>query len=323
MRRLTIAFLISTMLHVLVFFVAFRHRGGEKPSSDGPMLIMYPEWIPIENTPADSRTSDSGGSSTGRSAPGYPGEPGLSEDAAAEGASGGGESAPAGIPVPKPMVPLRSPFAVHGTSAKAKTDSLTAGRVADWFAEQDFSGVKAFHDAVDERIQRRAGGSDVFSPWKGRTAESHREEKNPIQLDFLPDETHVQVMSTLYEKGKATQKDLYLALDPSIPMTAGLLNKQLDFLVETGLLTRKKISPENLLGIATPFGVIPVEMSRKNKLNPVYEYKTQVEREKIMAYLQSNEFLLHERLKKAAPKDTAMVQRLIRRCEKGMGILAR
>jgi hypothetical protein len=130
-------------------------------------------------------------------------------------------------------------------------------------------------------------------------------------------------MATLYKKGKATQTDLYLALDPSIPMTAATLNRQLDFLVEKGLVTRKKISPENLFGIATPLGVIGIEMSRKNRLNPVYEYKSQVDREKLLAYLQSNEFLLHERLKKTAAKDSAAVQRLIRRCEREMGILAR
>jgi hypothetical protein len=163
----------------------------------------------------------------------------------------------------------------------------------------------------------------VFSPWKGRTAESHKEEKNPVQLDFLPDETHVQVMAALYKNGKATQKDLYLSLDPSIPMTAGLFDRQLDFLVEKGLVTRKKISPENLFGIATPFGVLGFEMSRKNKLNPVYEYKSQLDREKLLAYLQSNEFLLHEKLKRTAAGDTAAVHRLIHRCEKEMGILAR
>jgi len=322
MKRLAIAFLLSTMLHCLVFWIAFRHGGGERPAVNGTWLEMHPEWIPDENPAAPYRSSAAGRAPAGGSAAGLPAGPGIPEDAAA-GASGAGGSEQAGIPVPKPLLPLRSPFASGGSAAKTDADSLAAGRVAEWFAEQDFSGVKAFHDAVDERMRSRAGGSEVFSPWKGRTAESHKEEKNPVRLDFLPNETHVQVMAALYEKGKATQKDLYLALDPSIPMTAAILDGQLDFLVEKGLVTRKKISPENLLGIATPFGMIPIEMSRKNRLNPVYEYKIQVGREKLLAYLQSNEFLLHERLGKAAAKDTAMVQRLIRRCEKGMEILAR
>jgi len=323
MKRLAIAFFISSILHVFGVFIAFHIRSIKKPETNVTLLSPYPEWIFIEKTASIIEKSASGGSGEARPdfASASPGAfPGSGE---VPGAPGRGEGGPAGIPVPRPMVPLRSPFAVHGASAKAGTDSLVRSRVSDWFAEQDFSGVKAFHDAVDDRIQRRAGGSDVFSPWKNRTAESHREEKNAVQFDFLPDETHVQVMATLYQKGKATQKDLYLELDRSIPMTAALFDKQLELLVEKGFVTRKKISPENLFGIATPFGVIGIEMSRKNKLNPVYEYKNQVDREKLLAFLQSHEFLLHERLKKAAPKDTAMVQKLIRRCEKGMGILAK
>jgi hypothetical protein len=323
MKRLAIAFFISSILHVFVVFITFHIRSAKKTETNVTLLSPYPEWILLDDHPSNIEKSSSGG--PGEARPGFASAPPGASRGSSEGtaAQGGGEGGPAGIPVPKPMVPLRSPFAVRGTNVKAGTDSLVRSRVSDWFAEQDFSGVKAFHDAVDDRIQRRAGGSDVFSPWKNRTAESHKEEKNEVQFDFLPDETHVQAMSTLYKRGKATQKDLYLDLDPSIPMTAALFDKQLEFLVEKGFVTRKKISPENLFGIATPFGVIPIEMSRKNKLNPVYEYKSQVDREKLLAFLQSNEFLLHERLKKAAPKDTAMVQKLIRRCEKGMGILAR
>jgi hypothetical protein len=324
MKHFTIAYFVSLILHVLVFWLVFRHFGPERPSASLPVLTLYPEWVPLETPPDESTENVSAGSGQGlkgsaaSGAPSVEGEspvPGLVDD--------GGETGLSGIPVPKPMIPLRSPFARHDASAKAKADSMVRDRVTDWFAEQDFSGVKAFRDAVGDRIQRHAGGSDVFSPWKNRTAESHKEEKNAVQFDFLPDETQIQAMSTLYKKGKATQKDLYLDLDRSIPMTAALFDKQLELLVEKGFVTRKKISPENLFGIATPFGVIPIEMSRKNKLNPVYEYKNQVDREKLLAFLQSNEFLLREKLRKAAPKDTAMVQKLIGRCERGMGMLAR
>jgi hypothetical protein len=321
MKRFAVAFFISSALHLLVVLLAFHLRNSGKTEAVTALIAPYPEWIVLDGNSfvtGESVSGGAGGTGSGSASPGA-----SAGSTGAPAARGAGEDAQAGIPVPKPMVPLKSPFAAHGRSAKAKTDSLVRGRVSDWFAEQDFSGVKAFHDAVDDRIRKRAGGSDVFSPWKNRTAESHKEEKNPVRFDFLPDETHVQVMAALYQKGKATQKDLYLDLDPSIPMTAALFDKQLEFLVEKGFVSRKKISPENLFGIATPFGVIPIEMSRKNKLNPVYEYKNQVDRQKLLAFLQSNEFLLRERLKKAAPRDTAMVQKLIRRCEKGMGILAR
>jgi hypothetical protein len=323
MKRFAFAFFISSVLHVLIVLLAFRLRNTGETKPAAALLSPYPEWILLETNPSRLDNAVSGspegeGRGIASGSPGASAAPG--EPPAVQGRGEGGR---AGIPVPKPMIPLRSPFAVHGTSAQAGTDSLVRSRVSDWFAEQDFSGVKAFHDAVEDRIHKRAGGSDVFSPWKNQTAESHGEEKNAVQFDFLPDETHVHAMSTLYKKGKATQKDLYLELDPSIPMTAGLFDKQLEFLVEKGFMTRKKISPENLFGIATPFGVIPIEMSGKNRRNPVYEYKPQVDREKLMAFLQSNEFLLREKLKKAAPGDTAKVRNLIGRCQKEMRILAK
>jgi tRNA U34 2-thiouridine synthase MnmA/TrmU len=70
-------------------------------------------------------------------------------------------------------------------------------------------------------------------------------------------------------------------------------------------------------------GFIVRPLSAKLLPASIPEREGWVDREKLLAFLQSNEFLLRERLKKAAPKDTAMVQKLIRRCEKGMGILAR
>jgi hypothetical protein len=64
-------------------------------------------------------------------------------------------------------------------------------------------------------------------------------------------------------------------------------------------------------------------MSGRNRRNPVYEYKALVPRQTLLAFLQSHEFFLAERLRKASPKDTALVRSLLRRCERGMAAAVR
>lgn len=132
------------------------------------------------------------------------------------------------------------------------------------------------------------------------------ENKSQIQIspqfDFIPTKAQIQALSFLYKKKKATQLDIYSAFDTTLPITAEGLNQNLNVLLKKGFLFRKKISPENTFSF---FG-IPIEMSRKNRLNPVYLYQPKVSRTKIMTYLQARLYLLKEKLR-SAPTDSSKI----------------
>jgi hypothetical protein len=232
---------------------------------------------------------------------------------------------PSGIPVPVPdaLVPLRSPFAARAAHPSADTDSLVQQRMQRLFSGMDFSGVGAGPDPAGDWNRKRSGTGDVLRSGSGGKGAAPKEEKNETRFDFLPSENQVQALSVLYQKGKATQKDLYLELDNSVTTTIERFNGELEMLLEKGFVSRKKISPQNLFTIATPFGGFPIEMSGRNRRNPVYEYKALVPRQTLLAFLQSHEFFLAERLRKASPKDTALVRSLLRRCERGMAAAVR
>jgi hypothetical protein len=324
MKNLIIAFCISIFLHTLIFYLVFRPRKAERPPVRAVAISLYPEsyWtvrdVVSVQTPTEGTRSvpfHAGFSEQAGSLPPFSGDATVRP---------GSETGIVGLPVPKPLIPLRSPFVQRETASRSRSDSLVRNRVSEWFSGMDFSGIKAFPDAVENQMYKKPTGIDIpglvsrlFS------TPPKKEEKNEVQFDFFPSETHVQAMAALYKKGKATQKDLYLELDPAVPMTAEFFNGELDFLVQKGFMTRKKISPENIFGIATPFGVIPIEMSRKNRLNPVYEYKSQVDQGKLLAFLQSHEFLLKERMRASASADSAGIRSLVQKCEKEMRILTK
>ncbi len=216
-------------------------------------------------------------------------------------------------------IPVSGPVARRIYAGSAAADSVAAARVRDWWKSGwDFSGTRPTADAVGEMMRKRSGLTDVFRP----NAPQPKPEKNAVRFDFMPSEVQVRAMASVYRKEKPTQKDLYLDLDAGGPMTASIFNRELEFLVSKGFLTRKKISPQNLLMLVTPVGAVPVEMSRLNRLNPVYEYKAQVDRSRLLAYLQSHQTRLRDRLAHAAAEDSAAAARSLAECERGMAALA-
>ncbi|MDM7926776.1 MAG: hypothetical protein QUS35_12240 [bacterium] len=217
------------------------------------------------------------------------------------------------------FIPVSGPVAKRAYAGSAAADSAAAAHVRDWWKSGwDFSGIRPPADAAGEMMRKKSGLADVFRP----NAPQPKPEKNPVRFDFMPSEVHVRAMASVYRKENPTQKDLYLDLDAGRPMTAALFNRELDFLVSKGFLTRKKISPENPLMVVTPIGAVPVEMSRLNRLNPVYEYKAQVDRSRLLAYLQSHQTRLRDRLVHAEAEDSAAVARSLAECERSMAALA-
>jgi len=126
-----------------------------------------------------------------------------------------------------------------------------------------------------------------------------KSKKRP-QFDFLPSDAQLQGMAEIYKKGGGTPLDIYPLIKTKNTITAELFDKELEQLVEKGFLSREKISPQNLFTIATPVGGVPVEMSRKNILNPVYHYKPLVYKNQLKAYLESQIFDLNEKMKTTA-----------------------
>lgn len=156
-------------------------------------------------------------------------------------------------------------------------------------------------DLIDKRNQ---GVKPLMLPLGTFSKLSENKSKKQIspQFDFIPTEAQIQALSLLYKKKKATQLDIYSALDTTLPITAEGLNQNLNVLVKKGFLLQKKISPANTFSF---FG-IPIEMSRKNRLNPVYLYQPKVSRTKIMTYLQSRLYLLKEKLR-SVPTDSSTI----------------
>ncbi len=199
-------------------------------------------------------------------------------------------------------------------------DFILQDRFQTWIQTLTYQNI-FYRDDISEYIKKQTQGTSSFflSP---RIITKQTDKKIPPKFDFIPTETQLHTLTHLYKKGKATQVDIYPNLETSKPMTAEGLNRSLDFLVKKGFLTKKKISPQNIFTIQTPIGVFPIEMSRKNLLNPVYLYEPRVDRTQLMAYLQAIRFLLQEKLR-SAPADSSTLVPQIQNLQEKILILIR
>jgi hypothetical protein len=326
MRYFVFAFIFSVILHLLVITAVLRRSASGPDGLRVKWIDLYSESpaFPTDEAPKGGRNrgvfAPSGGDETAAPKAGQ-----GQGNAAAEVSGGGGDSWRSGIPIPVPesMVPLRSPFSSRNRAPAVDTDSLVQTRIVRLFSGLNFSSVGAAPDPAGDLNRKRSGAESTFKPGGGDRGGYGKEEKNETRFDFLPSEVQIRALTALYRKPKATQNDLYLELDSSTPTTVVLFNRELDALVAKGFMARKIVSPQNLFVIGLPFGGIPIEMSRKNKLNPVYEYKSMVPRGTLMAFLQSTEFFLHERLAAGASADTAWIRSVLNACERDMAAVAK
>ena len=126
--------------------------------------------------------------------------------------------------------------------------------------------------------------------------------KNPPQFNFTPSETQLDIISILSHKNNATQLEIYSFLPSRLSITAEGLDQELDLLTDKGFLVRKKVSPEQIFNF---FGIL-IEMSRKNRLNPVYPYELNINKQELLSYLQSTLSLLKDKLQTHPSDSTAM-----------------
>ncbi len=156
-------------------------------------------------------------------------------------------------------------------------------------------GTSRPRDLAEEEMTRRNQGNRPLILDPGALNTDRKSAKIPSpQFNFMPTLPQIEAMACLYEKGKCTQVDLYSSLT-AVPITAEQFDKELERLYRKGFLDREKISPENIFTIQSPFGSIPFEMSRKNRLNPLYLYEPKVDRQQIMTFLQAQLYLLEQK----------------------------
>ncbi len=172
-------------------------------------------------------------------------------------------------------------------------------------------------DLIRERMEKITQGTNIL--YFQNPKEPKKKHIRPI-FDFLPNELQIEAMALIFSRQKATQIDIYPQISISLPITAELLDRELKFLVDKGFLTRKIISPQNILMITTPFFAIPLEMSAKNRRNKLFLYSPNLKKEKLISYLQSRLFLLEEKLQKN-PLDSSLYKPEIKRIEKMIRIL--
>jgi len=141
-----------------------------------------------------------------------------------------------------------------------------------------------------------------------------------LYSDFICDKIEAKAFSYLFNKNQGTQLDIYSNYDFTDSITASQLNARLEKLVNMGFLSHKKISPQLPFTISAVFIQIPIEMSQKNRENPVYEYKPLVNKKNLITYLQAKLFRLKEKLKNSETK-TSQLKKDINSLQESLQIL--
>ncbi len=110
-----------------------------------------------------------------------------------------------------------------------------------------------------------------------------KKKDRPVRLDFVPSKAELSILQTIWQSSSATDTDIYAAMDSSIKITAADMTVVLEKLQNKGLLQREIVSPQHLFSF--PLG--QVEMSRKNRRNRVYLYKSTINSDEVLQFLQA------------------------------------
>jgi hypothetical protein len=249
-------------------------NGGESGSGIPPKTIsMTSEWTPgAIPVPVPVAVIDSGLASIPVDS-GYAGPPSLAY------------RPPHSPPFGKRLSPDAAGNPAGGDSSTVAEKA--ADLIQTWKKQYNWDETVPRQDMAGDAIaERNLGGG----PRASQIPPPQPKEKDiESKFDFLPSTAQVSAMSVLFNKKKATQSELYAQIPPDLPITQEMLNREMDMLIEKGFVKRKQVSPQNILYV---FGM-PFEMSSKNRKNPVYLYKPNVGREKLMAFLYSRIYLFN------------------------------
>jgi hypothetical protein len=176
-------------------------------------------------------------------------------------------------------------------------------------------------DEVTEMMKKRNDGIGVLPSVSDLISNAIQQEASkdiPPQFNFIPTKIQVHAIRVLKEHRKSTQIDIYALLDPALPVTAETLNKNLEILVDKGFLSRKKISPQHAFNF---FG-IPIEMSARNRKNPVYVYELKISEKTLVDFLQAQLTLAGDRLR-THPTDSVRIRSRMESLQQKIHILIR
>ena len=329
MRDLLIGFVVSVLLHGLVLFVCFRSVDERKTTSGPYPIALYPE-LPARTLPAGDGD-------------GVPGTDGFGQPAGASGASGtpasagpaSSEHGPAGpefsastryVPAPDTSRSLvfsigrrRPPaFSREALVRRKPRGDEVKERVASWFPSAgSVPGWTAPPDPTQEHLRKARGAAPTVPLSRTAMKPSAPMETKPPRFDFLPNTVQLDALAIVGRMQHPTQLDIYATLSPAFRISADGLDAQLDQLVSKGFLSRKKISPQNLLSVGTLFGGAQIEMSAKNRLNPLYAYTLNVDKTQILRFIDAQIYLLKESLRDSRV-DSLAVRAKIRGLETAM-----
>ncbi|MBN2417223.1 hypothetical protein JXO52_15405 [bacterium] len=199
-----------------------------------------------------------------------------------------------------------APAAATAPLDAAFRDSVLKRHALDWRDEiARLSAIKDPENPVSEMLRQQNDGSNpVFlNPGSGNIVTK----KQPApRFDFIPTTEQVAAIARLSTQGASTQIDLYANLDSAVVTTAEQFNRSLEELHRKGFLRRKKISPQNIMQVVTPLGSMPVEMSRKNRINPVWEYELNISKSRLIDYLQARLDAARQQISRT-PQDSARI----------------
>jgi len=204
---------------------------------------------------------------------------------------------------------------------KFTQDSLLIIQKKSWQKTiKSFLNLEPPVNEITEMIKKQNDGSAkiFFTP---QNITNKKKKKYKIQYNFIPTAAEIHTIAFLFKsEKKKSQLDLYANLDSTIITTAENFDRSLNHLIKKGFLNRKKVSPQNIMMFVTPVGGVPVEMSAKNRKNPVFEYELKVSKDKLIDYLHSCLFKLQLKLN-TSPSDTTAIKKKIKDIEQKIGIL--
>lgn len=197
-----------------------------------------------------------------------------------------------------PLAALRKQPALQQTLVKKTVspmnrDSLLFVRADQWKQEISALAVQPAEDPGADYLKKISGEPDFN---KMGLAQSGKAQPRKPQFNFIPTEDQARAMAYLFEHQHGTQLDMYPSMKTQKPITAVRFDRSMKKLTEKGFVHREKISPENLFVVATPVVAVPIEMSAKNRRNPVFNYTLNVAKKKVLAYLDSRLLKYRERL---------------------------
>ncbi|MCK5148837.1 hypothetical protein KAR48_18935 [bacterium] len=192
-------------------------------------------------------------------------------------------------------------FLLQKNTVPLNKDSVLIAQSVMWNKEISQLSITAPVDEVDQMIKKQNGEANI-AKMTGMPTNIVKVRKP--KFDFIPTEDQIRALSWLFEQGEGTQIDIYPTIKTDTPITARGFDRSMEKLTNKGFITREKVSPQNHLNLVTPIGGIEIEMSAKNRRNPVFNYTLNVKKKQVLAFLDSQILLLQEKGQQARTDST-------------------